>query len=273
MYEEHFSLSRKPFASFPEPDMLYWGEGHKLARTMLIYGISSASGIVVVTGEIGTGKTTLLNHLLNTDGSGHMLGRLTGAMGLGTDVTAWVLYGFGMEPGAASPTENMDRFHTWLSKLKVKRRKAILFIDEAQLLPDHVIEELRLLADMQVKGEPVLQLVLLGQTELGTKLNLPEHQQFRQRIISHYHLKGLGAEETVAYARNRLEKADAPADLFTAAALEALHPATDGVPRRINILCDTALVYAFGEGEKQITPAILNKVLADRQRHGTLELS
>ncbi len=272
MYEAHFHLGRKPFASHPEPEMMYWAEGHKMARTMLIYGLTATSGIVVITGEIGSGKTTLLNHILSQDTSGHVLGRLNGAVGLGEDVCAWVLYGMGMDPGEASPTRNLSRLQSFLSELHTKRRKAVLFIDEAQLLSEGVMEELRLLSDMQMGGQPVLQLVLLGQPELARILNQPILMQFRQRIVSHYHLKALSSDETISYVESRIAQAGGQTDLFTKDALRSLHARTDGIPRRINILCDTAFVYAFAHGETRITRDTLDKVVDDRSQHGLLEI-
>jgi type II secretory pathway predicted ATPase ExeA len=273
MYEAHFKLKRKPFASYPEPDMMYWGEGHKMARTMLVYGLTATNGIVVITGEIGSGKTTLLNHLLTQDRSGHILGRLNGAAGLSNDVAAWVLYGFGMNSQGVPTTESLDRVRMFLTQAHAKRRKAVLFIDEAQLIPDEGIEDLRLLSDMQIKGKPVLQLVLLGQPELARKLNQPALLQFRQRIVSHYHLKAFTAEETENYVRSRLTMAGGDPSIVTEEALDSIHAHTEGVPRRINILCDTAFVYAYAQGQKRITKAMLDKVVDDRSSHGLLEIN
>ncbi|WOI53317.1 ExeA family protein [Parvularcula sp. LCG005] len=273
MYEEHFQLTRKPFAAYPEPEMMFWGEGHKMARTMLVYGLTATNGIVVITGEIGSGKTTLLNHIMSQDQSGHILGRLNGAVGLSDDVAAWVLFGFGMDASDGSRTENVSRLRDFLKKAYERRRKAVLFIDEAQLLPEAAIEELRLLADMQINGTPVLQLVLLGQPELARILNQPHLLQFRQRIVSHYHLKAFAPEETIDYVLSRIEKAGGHPELITAEALDLIYSRTDGVPRRINILCDTAFVYAYAQGEAQVTADTISKVMSDRQNHGLLEIN
>ena len=274
MYESHFKLRRKPFASYPEPDMMFWGEGHKMARTMLVYGLTATTGIVVITGEIGSGKTTLLNHIMSQDQSGHILGRLNGAVGLGTDVPAWALFGFDIEvPEVGSPTQSLGVLKDFLKRASAERRKAVLFIDEAQLLPEDVIEQLRLLADMQLDGKPVLQLVLLGQPELARILNQPSLLQFRQRIVSHYHLKAFSPDEVREYIRSRLQKAGGKDSLITEDAIKSIYKRTDGVPRRINILCDTAFVYAYAKGEKQITGATLDKVLEDRSNFGLLEIN
>ncbi len=273
MYEAHFNLSRKPFASHPEPEMMYWGEGHKMARTMLVYGLTATNGIVVITGEIGSGKTTLLTHLISQDKSGHILGRLNGAVGLDNDVPAWVLYGFGMESSGVSRTMSLDRLRGFLEQAQAKRRKAVLFIDEAQLLSEGVIEELRLLSDMQIQGQPVLQLVMLGQPELAKILNQPALLQFRQRIVSHYHLKAFNAQETRDYVLARLKKAGGDPAVITEDALLQIYRRTDGVPRRINILCDTAFVYAYAQGDERVDADVLSKVIEDRSQHGLLEIN
>lgn len=272
MYEAHFRLARKPFAMHPEPDMMYWAEGHKMARTMMVYGLTGTHGIVVITGEVGSGKTTLLSHLINEDRSGHVLGRLNGGIGLGNDVPAWVLFGFGVEGSASSTTENVERLKAFLTKVKQRRRKAVVFIDEAQLLSEYAIEQLRLLSDMTLGGTPVLQLVLLGQPELARILNQPQLVQFRQRIVSHYHLKSFSPAEVQEYIATRLRKSGAPGEMFTEDALEAVHELTGGVPRRINMLCDTALVYAFAQGQRLITRDTLEKVQSDRETHGLVQI-
>ena len=273
MYEAHFNLGRKPFASYPEPDMMYWAEGHKMARTMLVYGLTATNGIVVITGEIGSGKTTLLNDIITRNESGHVLGRLNGKIGLGQDVAAWVLYGFGIETGSVSSTTSMGQLQEFLRQTQARGRKAVLFIDEAQLLPEPVIEELRLLSDMQIGMMPVLQLVLLGQPELANKLNVPSLLQFRQRIVSHYHRKAFAPNETREYIVSRLHKAGGQESLFTPDALEGIHAQTDGIPRRINILCDTAFVYAYAQGMDRISKDVIEKVVSDRTDHGLLEIN
>ncbi|MGV6819598.1 MAG: ExeA family protein [Parvularcula sp.] len=273
MYEAHFNLTRKPFASHPEPEMLYWAEGHKMAHTMLNYGLSATNGIVVISGEIGSGKTTLLSHLFNEDQSGHVLGRLNGGVGLADDTAAWVLFGFGYDVSGVSSTQSLTRLREFLDQADGQGRKAVLFIDEAQLLSDKAIEDLRLLSDMQIDGHPVMQLVLLGQPELARKLNQPHLLQFRQRIVSHYHLKAFSPDETRGYVLARIERAGGSPDLFSEDALAAIHGKTGGVPRRINVLCDTALVYAFAQGAAQVTEQTLNNVMNDRTSHGMLAIN
>ncbi len=270
MYEAHFNLGRKPFAT--EPDMMYWAEGHKMARTMLIYGLTATNGIVVITGEIGSGKTTLLSDIIARNESGHVLGRLNGAIGLGSDVAAWVLYGFGIETGSVSATTSMGQLQEFLRQTQARGRKAVLFIDEAQLLSEAVIEELRLLSDMQIGMVPVLQLVMLGQPELANKLNSPNLLQFRQRIVSHYHLKAFAPTETREYVVSRLHKAGGTEALITPEAMEGIHAQTDGIPRRINKLCDTAFVYAYAQGMDRVSKEVIEKVISDRGDHGLLAI-
>ena len=272
MYEAHFGLSRKPFATYPEPDMMYWAEGHKMARTMLVYGLTATNGIVVITGEIGSGKTTLLSDIVERNESGHVLGRLNGAIGLGNDVPSWVLYAFGIDTGTVSATTSMSQLTEFMRQVQSRGRKAVLFVDEAQLLPEAVIEELRLLADIQIGPTPVLQLVMLGQPELANKLNRPNLLQFRQRIVSHYHLKAFAPHETKEFVIFRLHRAGGQESLFTPDAVDSLHALTDGIPRRINKLCDTAFVYAYAQGMERVTKDVIEKVVSDRGEHGMLQI-
>ncbi|MEE4210431.1 MAG: AAA family ATPase, partial [Parvularcula sp.] len=189
MYEKHFRLRRKPFASHPEPDMLFWSDGHKMARTMLAYGLTSGNGTVVITGEIGSGKTTLLHDLARRHKDGNRFGALTGDIGFENDVASWILYGFGIETKQGTAAQSLAQLDKFLAQNRNAGRKAVLFIDEAQLLEPRLLERVRVLAERQSSGRPVLQLVLFGQPELGALLNMPQLAQFRQRVVAHYHLR------------------------------------------------------------------------------------
>lgn len=272
MYEKHFGLKRKPFASHPEPDMLFWSDGHKMARTMLAYGLTSGNGTVVITGEIGSGKTTLLHDLARRHKDGNRFGALTGDIGYDGDVAAWILYGFGIEAKGNSPSQSLAQLDKFLSQTRSAGRKAVLFIDEAQLLEARLLERVRVLAERQSGGHPVLQLVLFGQPELGALLNMPQLAQFRQRVVSHYHLRAFNRADTGDYISSRIAAAGGNPEIFRPEAIDRVHHASNGIPRQINIIADTAMVYAFAAGEQEITAGTVERVLRDREQHGILKV-
>ncbi len=272
MYEKHFGLSKKPFASHPEPEMLFWSDGHKMARTMLAYGLTSGNGTVVITGEIGSGKTTLLHDLARRHKDGNRFGALTGDIGYDGDVAAWTLYGFGFEAKGNSPSQSLAQLDKFLAQNRNAGRKAVLFIDEAQLLEARLLERVRVLAERQSGGMPVLQLVLFGQPELGALLNMPQLAQFRQRVVSHYHLRAFNRAESGDYIASRIAASGGNPDLFGSEAIDRIHEGSNGIPRQINILADTAMVYAFAAGNDEVSEDIVKRVLRDREQHGILKI-
>lgn len=272
MYEKHFGFNRKPFASHPEPDMLFWSDGHKMARTMLAYGLTSGTGTVVITGEIGSGKTTLLHDLARRHKDGNRFGALTGDIGFDKDVPSWILYGFGIEAKSNSPSQSLSQLDKFLAQNRNAGRKAVLFIDEAQLLEPRLLERVRVLAERQSGGRPILQLVLFGQPELGSLLNMPQLAQFRQRVVAHYHLRAFLREETGEYIAARLVASGGNPDLFSTNAIDRIHDASGGIPRQINIIADTALVYGFAASDDTINEDTVRRVLKDREQHGILKV-
>ena len=273
MYEQHFNLSARPFSAFPEPGMIYWAEGHRMAHTMLSYGMTSTHGVVVISGEIGCGKTTLLEKLCTGNKYNFEIGRLEGQAGRGEDLHAWVLYAFGRPYKFDSQIDSLEALKQFLQAQANKNSKAVLFIDEAQLIDEGTLEGLRLLADKLYNGKPALQLVLLGQPELGRIINQPSLTQLRQRVVSHYHLKPLKPQETYGYIQQRLVICGGDKHLFSDEALMMVHQASKGVPRAINIICDTAMVYAFSEGQDKIDRKTIEAVINDRSNHGLLDTS
>jgi type II secretory pathway predicted ATPase ExeA len=252
--------------------MLFWSDGHKMARTMLAYGLTSGNGVVVITGEIGSGKTTLLQDLARRHRDGNRFGALTGDVGYSGDVAAWILYGFGIEAKSNNPTQSLSQLDKFLAQNRNAGRKAVLFIDEAQLLEAKLLERIRVLAERQSGGHPVLQIVLFGQPELGALLNMPQLAQFRQRVVSHYHLRAFNRRESGEYVTSRLTAAGGSPDLFTHGAIDRIHGMSNGIPRQINILADTALVYAFAASAERIDEQTVQRVLRDREQHGILKV-
>ena len=268
MYEEFYGLREKPFQIVPNPNYLYLSEKHEHALTYLEYGIREGEGFILLSGEIGTGKTTLIRYLLN-----QIEKDIEVAVIFNTNVTSeqlidLVLREFGIEPSGSDKTKKLDLLYHFLIDQYATGKRVLLIIDEAQNLSKDVLEEVRMLSNLQADEDILLQIMLVGQPELKAKLNMPDLAQLSQRIAVAYHLTALDQQETQAYIHTRLERAGASRDIFSAEALKKIYQATQGVPRNINLLCDTALVYGFAEDAELIDEVIIDQVLADRGEFG-----
>tara|TARA_R110002153_G_scaffold18021_5_gene63276 strand:- start:111347 stop:112237 length:891 start_codon:yes stop_codon:yes gene_type:complete len=252
MYKEHFNLQHKPFNLVPDPNYLYLSPNHKKALTMLEYGIMSHAGFTVVTGEIGAGKTTLIRTLLNKMGDDVTIGLINNTHESFGELMVWVLDALEIDSQA---TNNAGRYRDYIDFVvsqHVAGKRVILIIDEAQNLSVKSLEELRLLSNVNIDSDIFLQLILTGQPELIDKLNQPELEQFAQRIGVEYHLKALSYPETQKYIEYRLKTAGAERHIFSNEACAIIYCYSEGVPRRINNLCDFALVYAFADDKQTV---------------------
>lgn len=263
MYEKHFHFKERPFTIVPNPRCLYMSAKHKLAFAHLQYGLMEGTGIVVLTGGIGTGKTTLLRFLL-----GKIERAMDVAVVFNTNVTGEELLRLiirEFEAGEPGPDKaaNLAMLNDFLIERFRQGRQAIVIIDEAQNLSREALEEVRLLSNLQGSRRPLLQLVLAGQPELRRKLADPALTQLAQRITSTFHLAPLDADETRQYVRFRLAQAGGSPDLFDEAAIDAVHRASGGVPRVINILCNNALVHAFADALPVITAEVVAGVVEE----------
>ena len=264
MYEKFYGLSEKPFHIVPNPHFLYLSQKHQHALTYLEYGIREGMGFILLTGEIGTGKTTLIRHMLN-----QIEAEIEVAVIFNTNVSAnqllsLVLQEFELEADAVDKARNLDRIYQFLIRKYASRSRVLLIIDEAQNLSDEVLEEVRMLSNLQADDTLLLQIMLVGQPELKAKLKRPGLAQLTQRIAVNYHLMPLNREETGIYIASRLEKVGGRADLFTAEAVDEIYRASNGTPRSINLLCDSALVYGFADELPAIDQNIVLQVLADK---------
>ena len=269
LYNDHFGLTERPFSLLPDPDFIYWAPPHSKAYTMLEYGMATHAPITLITGEIGSGKTTLVRKLLDDIPMDYSIGLVSNAQGDRGELLHWVLMSLG-QPG--DPNEGYVRlfqqFQEFLIEEYAAGRRTALIFDEAQNLSPMALEELRMFSNINADKDELLQLILVGQPELRDLVRRPGLQQFAQRIASEFHLRALEPDETDAYIRHRLEHAGAARDIFTPEARAVIHRAARGIPRLLNQLADYALVYAFAEEQDEVTEATVRDVLADRLQYG-----
>ena len=264
MYEKFYGLKEKPFQIVPNPDYLFLSEKHQNALTYLEYGLAENVGFILLTGEIGSGKTTLIQYLLkrlNTD--------MLVAVIFNTNVSADQMLGLILkEFELSSPSDDkaaiLDSLYEFLIQKYAEKKQVLLTIDEAQNLNDDALEEVRMLSNLQTEDQALLQIMLVGQPELAAKLKRPNLIQFAQRIAVSYHLVGLDRKETKNYIAFRLEKAGGHAGLFTDEAIDKIYEVSCGIPRSINLLCQAALVYGFADERKTIEKQTIEQILEDQ---------
>jgi type II secretory pathway predicted ATPase ExeA len=265
MYERYFGLAAKPFALTPDPAFLYASRQHGMALTMLEYGLESQAAFSLLTGEIGSGKTTLVRKLLRQLGERTTVALISNTHSRFRAIHGWALSALGVEPQGDSDIAVYEALVERLVKEYARGRRTLLILDEAQNLSVEVLEELRLLSNVNSEKDLVLQILLVGQPELRDTLSRPELRQFAQRVSVDYHLKALDAGETAAYVRHRFEVAGGDPGVFSPEALALIHAHTRGVPRVVNQLCDYALVYAFAERQQSIDAELISQVVSDRR--------
>lgn len=272
MYEVFFGLKEKPFSLLPDPDFLFLSSKHALALSMLEYSLAGQAGFCVISGEIGSGKTTLIRALLRKIGRDISLGLISNTHSTHTDIAGWALTSFGHRPTGQTTADRYQELMHYLIGEYGAGRRCVLIVDEAQNLTIEALEELRLLSNINSGKDLLLQIILVGQPELLHKLKSPELCQFAQRISVSYHLPPLGSEETYKYVLYRLQVAGAEKPIFTPMAIAGVHYFSGGVPRLINSICDMALVYAFADGKAEIDLDTVFRVVSDRQSSGVAAL-
>jgi type II secretory pathway predicted ATPase ExeA len=264
MYERHFGFNSKPFALTPDPAFLYLSRQHAMAMTMLEYGLESQAAFFLLTGDIGSGKTTLVRRLLRSLGDQVAVGLISNTHDGFRSIHGWALSALGIAPADDSDIAKYEALVDSFVREYGRGRRTLLILDEAQNLSVEVLEELRLLSNVNSEADLVLQILLVGQPELRTKLSRPELRQFAQRVSVDFHLRPLDRNETHGYIRHRLAVAGGNDALFLPEAIEFVYARTNGVPRLLNQLCDFALVYAFAEGRKSIDADLISQVIRER---------
>jgi general secretion pathway protein A len=292
MYRKYFDMKRSPFSIAPDPRYLYMSEQHREALAHLLYGIRSDGGFVLLTGEVGTGKTTICRRVLET-----FTGKIAVAFIIYptlsvAELLATVCDEFGINyPKKTGVKVLVDLINGFLLDLNARRKKAILIIDEAQNLSNDVLEQIRLLTNLETNERKLLQIILIGQPELRDKLARPQMRQLAQRIVARCHLEALSKDDVVNYVNHRLavvrgrrkqgfdqsssgpaatveaaNERPAPGDsaaLFSRGALDSLYLYSGGVPRLINLICDRALLGAFVEQKEVVDRATLRKAAGE----------
>lgn len=266
MYLAFFGLNEKPFSITPDPRYLYLSERHAEAMAHLLYGVNEAGGFVQLTGEVGTGKTTIVRSLLaqapkNAEIALILNPRMTAPEFL---LTICEELGIGVPDSATQSLKDLvDILSQYLLRAHAAGRRVVLVVDEAQNLAPEVLEQVRLLTNLETNTQKLLQIILIGQPELREQLARNELRQLAQRITGRYHLSPLSAEETTAYVRHRLRVAGATSDIFNRFALEEVYRLSDGVPRVINVICDRALLGGYSMDRHRVTAPLVRSAASE----------
>ncbi|MCP4693405.1 MAG: AAA family ATPase [Desulfobacterales bacterium] len=268
MYQAFYNLRRKPFQPVPNPAFLFMAEGHRDALAMLEHGVMERVGVTLLTGGVGAGKTTLIHRFLNNVRPDIRIGCIMNTNVTPDEFIELVSREFERPRKKEDQSQNLHALRRLLAERRARGRRAVLIVDEAQNLSDDVLEEIRKISGFRHEGEPLLQILLVGQTELGERLKAPGLTSFTRRIAAHYHLSSLGRSESVKYIDHRLAIAGGQPDLFTREAVELVHGAARGVPRVINLLCDAALVHGFADDLDRIDAGVVHQVIRDKKGLG-----
>jgi general secretion pathway protein A len=270
MYESFYGFKEKPFDLHPDPDYLYMSRVHENTYTHLEYAILENKGFVVVTGEIGSGKTTLINYLLNKIGEDIQVGLVNNTNILPAEFLKMVCKEFELEPKTNDKAELIDIFSGYLVGQYAAGARVVLIVDEAQNLTNDTMEEIRMLSNIETEKHHLVQIILVGQPELKFKLQQSNLKQLAQRVTVHCHLKGLEKDEVAQYINHRLEVGGSQRfDLFDTETIETIAVYSRGIPRLINVLCDSALVYGFADELQTIGRDVLDNVYEELKSLGT----
>ena len=264
MYEKFYGLKEKPFQIVPNPAYLYKSPKHLNALTYLEYGLSENVGFILLTGEIGSGKTTLIQYILDKMGDDSEVAVIFNTNVSANQMLMMILSEFEIPSQNFDKAVALEQLNGFLIEKYAAKKKVLLIIDEAQNLSFEALEEVRMLSNLSVETQALIQIMLVGQPELIEKLQDPKLLQFSQRIAVNFHLEGLDRDETAEYINYRLNKAGGRNGIFTPGAVDRIYRLSGGIPRSINLLCQAALVYGFADEVQAVDQTIIKQISEDK---------
>jgi general secretion pathway protein A len=268
MYEAFYGLKEKPFSIQPDPGFLFMGKRHSMAYAMMEYAVQNKAGFAVISGDIGCGKTTLVRHLLESLGDEVTVGLVYNTHQEIANLLEWIMLAFGQPYNGLSQVALYDAFQRFLIAQYALGRRVLLIVDEAQNLNPAALESLRMLSNINADKDQLLQMILVGQPQLREMLRRPDLRQFAQRVSVHFFIEPLDQAEVSGYICHRIKVAGRVKPLFLPSACRRIAEITKGVPRSINVLCDTALVYGYSAGAKRIDVDLVSEVVRDQVEYG-----
>jgi general secretion pathway protein A len=262
MYTNFYNLKERPFEITPDPDFLFLSESHREALAHLVYSARERKGFTVITGEVGTGKTTLVQAFLSQLNGKVKTAYIFNPKLTSIDFLRYICEDFGLKEEKHSKGQYIAHLHNFLLEHYSRDEQVILIIDEAQSLPPALLEEVRLLTNLETPKSKLLQVILVGQPELNEVLNSHPFRQLKQRVSLRYHLQPLNVEDTKKYIEKRLTNAGAiDPHIFTAKAMEKIYTYSQGIPRVINIISDSALLAGYSENKDIIGPKMIKEAV------------
>ena len=269
MYESFYGLKEKAFNLNPDPEYFYLSREHEDAYQHLEYAISESKGFAVITGEVGSGKTTLINYLLYNLELDIHIGLITNTNIPASQFLKAICREFEIDVDVKEKVDIMEIFQDFLLERYSQNERVLLIIDEAQNISREAMEGIRMLSNLEAEKSHLIQIILIGQPELKHQLQRNDLKQFAQRVSTHYHINGLNKDEVNNYIRYRLKVGEAKnLDIFEKDAVELIYQHSLGIPRIINVICDTALVYGYADGIKIIDKSLIETVIKEREESG-----
>jgi type II secretory pathway predicted ATPase ExeA len=266
MYEKFYGLKARPFSLLPDPEFLFLSRQHIMALTLLKYSLVNRCAFTVITGEVGAGKTTLINQLLSEVGDEFTVGLLNFTDDRVVQLLPWMLRAYGLPFDNMSPVKMYDCFVQFLVDEHEKGRATVLIVDEAQNLAIKALEKLRMFSNVNA-SDTLLQTILIGQPEFRSTLKRAEFRQLNQRVSTFYRLNALSLSDSGNYIRHRVQVAGGDPNMFSDPAVRKIWEKSGGIPRTINTLCDMSLVYGFANGCIGIDETIVDEMLSDRDEY------